>query len=231
MSDSERLKRRIVAGVRAIPSPTRAVTRRREALVLGGAVAAMVIVFLFGPPCFFGQRGGVRVGPRPGALVAATTLGSAGIALAIVWLAIGRGRSMLGRSRALLVAAIGAGPLLLLGWKLGCSGRYAHMMDVDPARPGLRCLVLSLSTAVAPLVAFAFTRRAGGALQPVATGAAMGVTAGACAWIFTDLWCPLAAVPHLLLGHLLPVALMALAGVTLGRMLAIRWRATAQLSA
>jgi hypothetical protein len=45
-------------------------------------------------------------------------------------------------------------------------------------------------------------------------GAAIGAAAGAWSWTLTDLWCPVAYVPHLLLGHVLPVALLAIAGLT-----------------
>jgi hypothetical protein len=46
---------------------------------------------------------------------------------------------------------------------------------------------------------------------------------GACATLLVDLWCPVAYVPHLLLGHTLPVALLSLIGAWLGhRFLTIR---------
>jgi Negative regulator of sigma F len=53
----------------------------------------------------------------------------------------------------------------------------------------------------------------------VGSGAVIGFAAGACAWVAVDLWCPIAYVRHLLLGHLLPVFLLALTGALLGRLL------------
>jgi hypothetical protein len=47
----------------------------------------------------------------------------------------------------------------------------------------------------------------------------MGVAAGACAWIAVDVWCPVADIPHLLLGHVLPLFILAVAGALLGRTL------------
>jgi hypothetical protein len=47
----------------------------------------------------------------------------------------------------------------------------------------------------------------------------MGFAAGAYAWFVVDLWCPVAYVPHLLIGHLLPLFLLAGAGALLGKAL------------
>jgi hypothetical protein len=48
---------------------------------------------------------------------------------------------------------------------------------------------------------------------------------GAVVWVLVDLWCPVAYVPHLLLGHVLPLVLTALVGTLLGgRYLAVRAR-------
>ena len=47
----------------------------------------------------------------------------------------------------------------------------------------------------------------------------MGFAAGACAWVAVDLWCPVAYVPHVLLGHVLPLFVLAGAGALLGQAL------------
>jgi hypothetical protein len=47
-------------------------------------------------------------------------------------------------------------------------------------------------------------------------GGALGAAVGACATVLVDLWCPVAYVPHLVLGHLLPMALLGLIGMWLG---------------
>ena len=53
-------------------------------------------------------------------------------------------------------------------------------------------------------------------MQPALNGAVMGLAAGACAWVAVDLWCPVAYVPHLVLGHLAPMFVLAAVGALLG---------------
>ena len=54
-----------------------------------------------------------------------------------------------------------------------------------------------------------------------ATGAAFGAGAGLGSALLIDLWCPVSYVPHLLLGHVLPIAVLATAGAAMaGRILA-----------
>lgn len=53
----------------------------------------------------------------------------------------------------------------------------------------------------------------------------MGVAVGLGAALPVDLWCPVAHPQHVLLGHVIPVALLALVGAVLGaRWLSIRAR-------
>jgi hypothetical protein len=37
-----------------------------------------------------------------------------------------------------------------------------------------------------------------------------------CAWLLVDLWCPVAYFPHLVLGHVLPIIVLALLGAWIG---------------
>jgi hypothetical protein len=133
-----------------------------------------------------------------------------------VWLALRRGRSMLGRSRRRLLWGAVLIPISLLAWKLSCSIAFGATMVAWPERPGERCLALSLLVGAGPLLAFLAIRRSG-PVQPALNGAAIGFAAGACAWVAADLWCPVAFVPHVLLGHVLPLAVLAAAGALLGR--------------
>jgi hypothetical protein len=87
-----------------------------------------------------------------------------------------------------------------------------------PERPGERCLALSLLVAAGPLLSFLAIRR-GTPVQPALNGAVIGFAAGAFAWVAADLWCPVGYVPHVLLGHVLPLAVLAGAGALLGRAL------------
>jgi Negative regulator of sigma F len=203
---------RIKAAIRRQPSPTRRqVSARQAALLLLGSLLALA--------CFIAV-GGVRTGPRTWSLVLATVVGDAGISAAAVSMAMGRGGQMLGRSAfELLVTAI-VGPLAFISWKLLCS-RWFHVAPWPAA--GFRCLALTLLLACFPLVAVFVARRGLDPLHPGSLGAALGVASGLCAGVLVDLWCPSGAPTHLLLGHLLPIALLALAGAWIGqRALAMR---------
>jgi hypothetical protein len=47
-------------------------------------------------------------------------------------------------------------------------------------------------------------------------GAAIGAAMGACAAVLVDLFCPVAYLPHLLLGHVLPTLLLVALGASVG---------------
>jgi hypothetical protein len=151
-------------------------------------------------------------------LVVTTAGGALGVAAIALGFALSRGRSMLGRSRRALLYGIVLIPLALFAWKVSSSLAFGDPMLEWPDRSGLRCLSLSLLVAVGPLLSFIAIRRSA-AVRPALNGAAMGFAAGACAWVAVDLWCPVAYVPHLLLGHVLPLLLLAGAGALLGQAL------------
>ena len=102
--------------------------------------------------------------------------------------------------------------------KVGWSAAFGDGMVLWPARLGLRCLSLSLLVAIGPLLSFLALRRSAPA-HPALNGAAMGFAAGACAWFAVDLWCPVAYLPHLLLGHVLPLFVLGVVGALLGQAL------------
>jgi hypothetical protein len=62
-------------------------------------------------------------------------------------------------------------------------------------------------------------RRRTDPVHPGIAGAVLGVTAGLAAGSLVDLWCPVGHIPHVLLGHILPLVLVALAGAWAGRRL------------
>jgi hypothetical protein len=156
--------------------------------------------------------------------VVTTAGGALGIAVSALWLTLRRGRSMLGRSRGWLLYGGLLIPITLFAWKVGSSMALGDGMAVWPERAGLKCLGLSLAVAIGPLLSFLAMRRTA-VLHPELNGAAMGFAAGACAWLAVDLWCPVAYVPHVLLGHVLPLFILAAVGALLARaFLAIRRR-------
>ena len=64
-----------------------------------------------------------------------------------------------------------------------------------------------------------FARRGTDPTHPRIAGLSAGASIGLCVALFVDMWCPVAHVPHFLLGHILPIALLALAGVFIGKAL------------
>ena len=206
------MRQRILAAVGSEPAPTQRVVQQRGWLTFGGcAVVALAI---------FAWFGGIRIYDRPGLLVVWTCLGwgiAAGVAAG---LGVARGRAMLGRSTASLAMLVALTPLALLAWKVGVTVPFGPQMMVPwPGRPGFRCLGLSVAMAAPLLGALFVLRRRSDPVHPAAAGAALGITAAITAGAFVDLWCPVAYLPHVLLGHILPLLLVAAFGAWAGRRL------------
>jgi len=209
-----RLRARIIERSAREPSPTRAQFSLEQRVVLSLVVLVPLLVFL--------ASGGIRVGPRPERLVIATALGSAILATGVAIVGIGRGRSMLGRPRALLFTQVLLTPAVLFGWRALLSACYPKMTLEWVERPGLRCFTLSILLACVPLVGLLWLRRGSDPLHPRLTGAAFGAASGAGAWVLVDLWCPVGYVPHLLVGHVLPLlVLIALSALIGSRVIAV----------
>jgi hypothetical protein len=204
------LKSRILAAVRAEPAPTRRATLLQNALLLAAGVAVALAIFFY--------KGGVRVYARPTLLVAATSSGWLVAAAVATRIAFARGRSMLGRPTAWLVALVVGAPFLLLAWKLAVTVPFGPQMMVWwDAKEGYRCLGMNLGIGFVLLAVFTAARRRSDPLRPGITGAALGMAAGIAAGGLVDLWCPVAHVTHLLRGHILPLVALAVLGALLGR--------------
>jgi hypothetical protein len=211
------LKRRILAAATSEPSPTRQQRLTRSAIRMASALAVPLLLFLL--------VGGPRVGPRPLGLVAMTALGALGIAAAALVVAVGRGSSMLGRSRGQLLGTAAIVPVAFLLWKLAASWGVPHMMDPWPSRPGLRCFALTTLLGTWPVAALVWERWGSDAVHPRTLGVAVGVASGAAAAALVDLWCPVGYVPHLLTGHVAPILLLGGLGALAGaRTLGVRSR-------
>ena len=217
------LRARVVAAAAAEASPTRAAVNRRNVFISMAAAASGIGAFVIFA-VLMSQSELVRLGgevathqrlDRSVWLVVTTAGGALGVAATALWLALWRGRSMLGRSRSSLLYGSALIPVGLFAWKVISGLAFGYPMIAWPERPGLRCLSLSLLVASGPLLAFLAVRRRA-PIRPALNGAAMGVAAGACAWVAVDLWCPVASVPHLLLGHVLPLGILAAVGALLG---------------
>lgn len=207
MTLSPHLKQRVLASAADIPSPTREQVLRSRLWLFGcGLLGAAAIFFL---------KGGLRMYSRPPSLIALTSLGTATIAGVGIWLLLTPGRSMLGRPAVVLVLAAVLSSLAFVGWKYGVSALYG-LTGTWPTRPGFRCLGLGVALGALPLGSALLAARRTVPLTPLATGAAAGAGAGLGSTVLVDLWCPVANLPHLLLGHVLPIALLAVLGAGLG---------------
>ncbi len=124
----------------------------------------------------------------------------------------------------LLATALTASALFV-AWRYGLSALYGDAQIVRwSARPVL-LLALSVATGALPLLGALLSWRRTVPVSPLATGAAFGAGAGLGSAMLVDLWCPVSYLPHLLLGHLLPIGVLALLGGVLGsRLLRLAWR-------
>ena len=200
-----------------IESPTRATMRTRNILLM---VSAIVVPF-----GIWVARGGMQVGPRPLWFVLGTALGWAVAAAWALWASLSRQGSMLGPSRRWLGRVVMLVPTAMFVWML-----IWDLIDTDrlapwPDRWGRKCLELTLLLGIWPLVAIVLMRRGTDPVHPGATGAAIGASVGCATGVLLDLWCPIADPSHVFFGHILPLLILSLGGVLLGRwMLGLRRR-------
>jgi hypothetical protein len=204
---SPEFKSRLLASVRDVPAATRKETLRRQTWLFAAGLAGALALFFI--------KGGLRVTSRPPSLIALTSLGTAVFAGLGMWLLFTRAPTGLRRPRAVLLGAALFSTVAFVTWRYGVSALYDRA-GVWPGRVGLRCLVLSVGTGGLMLFAALMSWRRSEPVTPRATGAAFGAGAGLGSALLVDLWCPVAYLPHLLLGHVLPILVLALAGGLIG---------------
>lgn len=214
MTPPETLKLQVLEAARRHPVPPRAVARPATHGLAALAVVAMGAVVQWGPR-LFGETGGLdraQAAGRPAVVGAAIVAGSAALALAATWAARPRRRSMLAPPRALLLGVALGLPLLVGAWLALWHGEY-----VDPfTRTGWRCFALTALTAPWPLAVLVRASHRIEPRHPGTTGAALGAAAGGWAAAMVELWCPLSEGAHVLVGHVLPLAALALVGAAIG---------------
>jgi hypothetical protein len=176
-------------------------------LAAGFGVALAISVALVKP----------NLGGRPMGYVVVLALAWATVAAAASWLAVSRGRSMLGRPVAHRVATAVLTPMALLGASVLANLGWPQTMDGRGGPiAGLVCAALIIVFAFGPLLAFGALRRGSDPVGPGIGGAALGAAAGAWGALGIELHCKFATPSHVMLGHVLPVALLALAGALVG---------------
>ena len=208
MALSPDFKSRVLASVKQAPAPTRRqALRARLWLFSCGIVGALALFFV---------KGGVRMTSRPPSFVALTAVGTAVVAGTGMWFLFTRGRSTLRRPRSLLLAAAVLSSIGFVVWRTSIAHVYG-LTSPWPTRIGYRCLAMSVGTGGLLLFAALMSWRRSDPVTPWATGAAFGAGAGLGSALLVDLWCPVSYLPHLLLGHVLPIAILAIAGALIGR--------------
>jgi hypothetical protein len=185
---------------------TRREGRRRAVLVF--AIAALA-----GLPLFFVWGGFGHVAARPAQMTAGIAVGALLLAVACASIAWRRGKSAVGRSQGVLLGVAALVPVATYVWLVSWHDRY-----VEPfSRLGYRCLALTIASGLPLLFAALYLRKRTVVAHPVASGAALGAAAGAFGSVTVELWCPLTSSPHVLLGHVTPIVLLAVSGALIGR--------------
>jgi hypothetical protein len=156
---------------------------------------------------------------RPASVGAWIIVGLVALAAGSTWLALPPRRSMLpppaGR---LLVVALGV-PLVVGAWLIAWHTAY----DDAFTRLGVRCFAFTVAAAPWPFVVLRSLAPRFDPVRPRLTGAALGAAAGAWAAVVVEFWCPLADPSHVLIGHALPLLVLAAAGALGGvRLLRLR---------
>ena len=202
------LRASILDQAKKVPSPNRSQTRRANAIaiVLGVATAATMLAAL-----------GLTLGGRPLPFVLLTLVGWAVIALATSVVGEGRGKTMLGRARVVVVVFALASAPAIFAWVMGCTIGWPEVREgAGTIRQHVACLLATLLLSTGPLVALAFVRRASDPVHPRATGAAIGAAAGAWGGVLIDMHCPLVQPMHIALAHIAPVVIYATIGALVG---------------
>jgi hypothetical protein len=213
------LRARVLAAARAEPAPPRAAGRRRNALVIAGALVLPVVLsaLVHGPDA----------GGRPCGYVVALAAAWLMVSALATWGGVLRGQSMLGRPASWRVVVATLTPVALLVTAAMAALVWPQTMTDDAGpRHHVVCIVFTFLNALGPLVAFALIRRRSDPVAPRLTGGAIGAAAASWGALSVELHCGHASPGHVLIGHLMPVVLLTLIGVAVGHfVVAIRARA------
>ena len=212
-------KARLLAQMGRTRSPTRQAARATAWTVLpSGLLVALALYFAFDGP----EHGK----GRPLWFYLASAVSWAAVATLATIGVLGRQPRSSWRSRgALLAVAIGT-PALLFALMFGMAFVFPDVAAIHPERLGLKCFGLTVAAAAFPLVALMRVRRGSDPVHPAMTGAALGAACGASAGVMVEMWCPVAAPLHVLVGHIIPIVLLTVLGAVSGaRVIAMKARA------
>jgi hypothetical protein len=213
------LRARVLEAARREPVAAVPPFRRRQWVVVGRgfAVAAAICIAA-------AIHGSEAKTPRPLGCILSLELLWISLAVAATWAGVNRGRSMLGRPKALRIAVAALTPAAMLAAWLPVAFAWPQtLQDASGLRAHLICIVTTMTLAAGPLVAFVRLRRASDPVSPRVTGAALGAAAGAWGDAAHVLICGYTAPAHIIIGHILPIALLTGIGFVLGdRVVALR---------
>ncbi len=221
---SAELRARVLDATRREPAAPAATGRQTQWRVIGRGFAVLSAICILAA-----IHGSEAKTPRPLGCILSLELLWATLAVAATWAGVNRGRSMLGRSRALRVGVAALTPAAMLAAWLPVAFAWPQtLQDTSGLRAHVICIVMTISLAAGPLLAFVYMRRASDPVSPRLTGAALGAAAGAWGDVAHVLICGYTAPAHILIGHILPIALLTGVGVVLGdRVVALRAGSTA----
>jgi hypothetical protein len=213
---SAEVRARVLAAVRAETVAPRANSARRRAWVIGLGFAAWAgASFGLGLPALRG---------RPASYVWALSACWLLVGIGSTWGGVGRGRSMLGRAPAARFATAVLTPVALVAAAIGSAMLWPQTLaDESSAQAALVCLLWTIGLALGPLVAFLAVRRGVEPIAPRLSAAALAAAAGAWGALAIEVHCLHTSLSHVVLGHVLPVALLGVLGAVIGhRIVAVR---------
>jgi hypothetical protein len=218
---SEHLSDHLYGRVRSAIEKTPAATTRTRTLILAALALVPVLTILvvaIASQAVYGRPAaglGIDVASPAGMLAILALL--AGLTLVSTLFALWQGRSGLGIaslwlvSIAVLVAPVYAALTVLQPLHSGAADDVA-LTGVEISPWGLRCIFIATVVSASVLAIFAVALRRAVAVASGLRGAALGAAAGAWGGLAVFAFCPSGETQHLLIGHVLPVALFTLLG-------------------
>ncbi|HEY7641900.1 MAG TPA: NrsF family protein [Steroidobacteraceae bacterium] len=225
MTPPERLYARIRAAVEATPAATMR-TRTRILVALAIVPLLMIVVVSIASEVVYGEpAAGLHIDVLSVVAMLATVVLLAALVVASTFFALWQGRTGLGigslslMSIAALVVPVYAALTVLRPLHSGAADDVA-LTGVAISPWGLRCLFVATVVSVPVLAILAAAVRRAAAVSSKLRGAALGAAAGAWGGFAVFVFCPSGSLQHLLVGHVLPIAIFTLVGaVALSRLL------------
>ena len=206
---SPKLRAHVAELVRQHGSPTQAQVHRRSLAVISlGAAWWIAGTLLLGADLESRPSGWLLM-----MLAVWTVTGVLG-----TYVALSSGGSSLGRPRPLLMGLSWAIVSLLLAVSILAGVLWPETQSA-PAGPWLShagCFVFTFVLAAGPLAGLLLSQARTDPVRPTATGALLGAVAGAWGGVGMSLHCARTETVHLVIGHVLPVAGVAIVGALLG---------------